>query len=319
MYTLSKLVSGSSGRAAAATVVAGTAAVQPSASARASPAVMVKERHAISGAKFDDDWLLVKTSDEAVLFQPFSPDDIDLCLHEVTNLFTKPKPRSSSSVVAIAEVDDDSPAGSSATSVGTNADAIIELSESSVFVQHYQDVNGLAGPSQNELNNFLQVTGKLLKRPGMQAEIVRAMLEDEDVRSLMLGQSDNLDSYLQAVGVSSLGLLPPAAKFDAGNADDSENEQHTDVLSGLINAIATVVEKAGSALAFLGGWLRDRVQHDVLRKPKTTDESDTGKEGASSNKKPVDVMFGGVMILVVAVFCMLIIRRPFILRRAAFS
>lgn len=303
MHTFSRFARSSSGRAAAAgAATTGTVALQPTAHARAH-IVPAREHGSGSGARVDDDWLLVKGGDEMLLFRPFEADEVDSCLQDVTDMLLGSKGRRAP-LVAVREIGFNS--SDESTSEGSNADAVIELAEPLPFTPPV--FGQLSDSSAEQLHSFLSITGKLLKRPGMQAEIVSAMLEDEEVCRVMLGQSENLEQYLQSVGVTPY-LLPPAAAAAATNEGVSEGSG-IDLVGAFVNAIATAVERTGSALSTLGGWLRRRL--NLQYKPEAAGQE--GKDSAPKSKGP-NVVMGAVMVLAVAVFCMLVTRRPMGMRK----
>lgn len=134
------------------------------------------------------------------------------------------------------------------------------------------------------------------------------------------------EAYLYAAGIHNPGGLLPAptstgpATYTINTDDASECGEGDDVVSRLVNAIASCVERAGSALAFLGGWLRDRFQ-EAVGGTKEEQQGLEGEQGAAGNAaggaRGKNAVLGSVMVVAVAVFCMMIARRPLVFRSAA--
>lgn len=123
-------------------------------------------------------------------------------------------------------------------------------------------------------------------------------------------QATDLDAYLLAAGIQTPGLLPPAESMLA--SDDEE-----DVLGKIVGAVLSCVERAGSGLAFLGGWLRDRLAS--LFQPEGQSEEGSAAAGGSARRQSnagYQKLVAPAMVAVVAVFCLLLVRRPLLLRRA---
>jgi len=277
----------------------------------------------------DDDWVRLDVDGEVLLFKPFQSHDVDAAAAEVATLLPGARPRSSHPLpsVHIAEIADGHPPpaaeGSSgsftSSSEGFHADQVIALTSLPTVVQ--------AGSREDEhLADLMAMTTKMLKRPGMQVEVVKAMMEDEEIREIMLRQCSDLDAYLLAAGVPAPHLLlPPAAAASLNQAAGSTQgeEGGPTVVDKLVEAVARALEGTGSALAALGGWLRDRLGFLLPFRGRPQEQSKGQEQGQGQEHRAgrgrADAVLGGVMVLAVTVFCLLVIRRPlhsFLRRRA---
>eukprot|EP00798_Chlamydomonas_sp_ICE-L_P001665 gene1665-33061_t len=254
----------------------------------------------------DDGWMMLEMEGEQKLFQMYTPAEVDVAAQDVLALLSNNNSSSHSALTCDSESTDSSEgteadtiifntytaspdvqhhiwgcshsaltcdSESTDSSEGTEADAIISSAyTANPDVQHRtQDI---------QLSSLLSVTTRMLNAPGLQAQVVQFMLEDDEVRQLILGLegNQNLDAYLSSKGLSAPSLLPP---FGAGPPQvqiqelDSE-EGGPNPLAALINnivhGVAWASEQAGSRLARLGDWLRSRFAQQVTRE---------GKQGAA--------------------------------------
>eukprot|EP00198_Chlamydomonas_reinhardtii_P005119 XP_001694455.1 predicted protein [Chlamydomonas reinhardtii] len=151
---------------------------------------------------------------------------------------------------------------------------------------------GSAGPSTS--TSASTSAGPILRRPGMQREVVLCMLEDTEVRELMMRQCSDLGG-----GVGGPGGL----------------------VSKLVGAVAGAIERAGDALACLGGWVRRHLAASLPfvgpadHQPQAT----AGAWGEAQEGVEEEGVLGGVMALAVAVFAVAVIRRPLVLRQLSRS
>lgn len=297
MQAFQKVLRATGPRAVAATAAVATASTS-TAHARAPPQAQLRERP-FTKLGDADGWELADLKDEVVLFRPYDAREIDDALQQVSELVDRSPSSSSRTYPIITEVEE----GSDCTD-GVQADCVIEDAEDRYRVRN---------EDREQLFNLVQITSRLLQRPGMQAELVKSMLEDEELRGLVLAQSsnDNLEAYLAQGGFTPPLLLEGGnLVFEPIDGDDS------DFFAKLVGAITSWVGKAGDAMGFLGGWLRDRL---AFFNPQRGDEA-AGSNGTASaghgRSNTVDTVLGSAMMLAVAVFCMLVVKRPLVFRRA---
>jgi len=193
-----------------------------------------------------------------VLFKPFQHSEIDAGFQELERLL----PRRTTSPLSEGELRVDSGA-STPTSEGSIANEII--SRHGLEADSSTNVNGM------DISTLMNLTSKMLKRPGMQAEIVKAMMEDEDVRNILLRECGDLDGYLKAAGVVQVtSLLPPAAAAASAAEDElpglssqqgddgtwvPDATQHGDLLTKMARALGSILGQAGNQLGRLGNWI----------------------------------------------------------------
>lgn len=294
----------------AAGPVAAAATGATTAQARAPPAALPNVRSTIKPV--EDEWVMTHVNGSQVLFQPFSVEEIDEGVEELGALI---RPLFGSSVV----INEVSPNGSDITD-GTAADCVIEAADGG----NNRGLYSMAGNQQElQLARLLHISNKMLRRPGLQREVVACMLEDPEVRDLMLTQCDDLDAYLIAAGIPApaAGLLMPATDgfipgmgtFAAAGGGGSD-EGH-DLIAMVVNAVSGLLEqRTGGALKFLGHWLRDRFAFLAPRRPAEQGDEAEGVPGRTG--QGADRVMESVMVLAIAVVCMLVVRKPLKLRFA---
>ncbi|GIL74516.1 hypothetical protein Vretimale_2210 [Volvox reticuliferus] len=306
--------------AAAATVAAN--AVQGSVQARAPPQGARQAAHPPAHSKIVDrdteGWVLAELKDEMVLFEPFNAKEVEEAAGTVMALFGG---RSTIAPIVsgpiITEVSEDVDDGL--------ANAVIEATAAATADAVAMGRN----EERKQLNDLMAITTRMLRRPGMQREVVMCMLDDPEVRQLMMDRCNDLDRYLTAAGIYNPGLLPPPENISftgdassAGNAAGAGNAPRPggpDMVSRLVGTVATVLQRAGGALAPLAGWLRRRLQALFSSEnEERTDEGVGAREGAAAGGGGALGQTGQVlrtvMVLAVLVFCVMIIRKPLVLR-----
>ncbi|KAG2454087.1 hypothetical protein HYH02_001127 [Chlamydomonas schloesseri] len=380
--------------AAAAAGVAAANAAQGSAHARAPTQTAGRQavhppahNNKLVDRDVDAGWLDVQLKDEVVLFQPFNTQELDQAADTVLALFSGASSSvttttSSSAVPIITEPDEEGAAtspsrtgggsGRSSDDGGAGSDLADAYIEAAAAANAQAVASGQRAREREQLEGLMAITTRLLRRPGMQREVVLCMLEDEEVRDLMLRQCSDLDRYLVAAGIHTPQLLPPAAAAAAAAAgsllpEAAAPEAETDaqqpqpqprqgaggagggpggLVSKLVGAVAGAIERAGDALAFLGGWLRRHIAATLpfvgpadhqpqagswgeeQEKEVLEEEEEDGVEGVQRQeggrarpragaqpRRGTDLVLGGVMALAVAVFAVAIIRRPLVLRQ----
>ncbi|KAJ9517132.1 hypothetical protein QJQ45_009114 [Haematococcus lacustris] len=347
-WTLRRLGVGAAGTLGA------VAATAPAASARAPP-VQRQERTSLngglSGLKADaiedeDGWCLTDFNNELYLFNAYRADEIALAAQDLAAMFdAKEAVRAARpSAVVVEEVPSShtplSQEGSSVSSEGECADEVIQ----STFLTARPGQAASSG-GQGQMHELLRLTSKLLCSPGLQREVVKVMMEDEEVRELMLRQTQmrNLDAYLQAVGMPATLLLPPApgcspsppscpgvAEDDAPAGTPAADQ---DWLAKLLNAASACLDAAGSALQGAGRWLQGRFQglanilaSRMFGEGEQEVEEGEGEQAGLATQHPkgpkargapspaaVGVM-GTVLTLAVVLLCVLFKQRPVIRR-----
>lgn len=133
-----------------------------------------------------------------------------------------------------------------------------------------------------------------------------------------LPPSQPQDRYLLSAGIATPYLLPEGTSGAAAGPDGASNGGGGggNLMANLVGVIAGWMEKLDGAVSFLGGWLRDRWS-DLTQGGAQRMEQQEG-EGAAPNARPrptTDRVLGGVMVLAIAVFCVMVVRRPLVLRR----
>lgn len=319
-------------RAAGSAVAAVAGGAGATVHARAPPLQTVAPDARAASKAVDDEWLVTHLDGEQLLFQAYKPAEVDAALADVIGLFYghNSAAKATPSLV-ITELKDEA-SSSSESSEGSSADAVI----ASTFCHHGR---ASATAEQLSMNTLLSITSKLLKRPGLQVEVVQCMMEDEEVRNLILGEGGDLDAYLAAVGIHTPGLLPPAASLAAAAAassqpsclitaegDESASSGGSDLVSKLVHVVAVAVERTGSVFSFLGGWLRDRLAALYPLGPQLgpvvvgAEAEGVQREGEGVPEKQQQQqqargvraggLMGKVMVVAVTVFVMLMLRRP---------
>ncbi|GIL48478.1 hypothetical protein Vafri_4995 [Volvox africanus] len=319
--------------AAAAAATAAANAAQGSVQARAPPQGARQTAHPPAHSKIVDrdteGWVLAELKDAVVLFEPFNAKEVDEAAGTVMALFggrsTTAQIASGPIITEVGEDVDDSLSTASGSADDGLADAVIEATAAATADAVAMGRNN----ERKQLTDLMTITTRLLRRPGMQQEVVRCMLEDPEVRQLMVGRCNDLDRYLTAAGIHNPGLLPPpetititADPSSAGSAAGAANAQRhagSDMISRLVGTVATVLQRAGGALAPLAGWLRRRLQ--ALFAPENEERMDEGpgaREGAAAGgaqgQQKTGQVLRTVMILALAVFSVMIIRKPLVLR-----
>lgn len=332
------------GRAAAASAsaAAATTAAQPSAQARAPP--QVQPRAPASQVKVvdsaPDGWMLAEMRDGAEVlfqFQPYSEQEVEEAVGQVAALFAPASPPA----LAGSEGSLTPPGTGRSSSDGTFADLAMEQAE--VLGQRHAAARA---EESRQINQLLLITNRLLRQPGLQCAVLKGMIEDEVVREVLLREAGDLDGYLQAVGITKhVNLLPPAAGVPRCEirelpADAPAEDEHggNDVMAKVAAAVSGWLERAGRSVggfaAFLGGWLRDRLDDVAFSlaavtgaaPPPTQPQQHSGAQevegeasaaaGQQGRSRRGDRIVGGVMMMVVMVFCVMLIRRPIGLRMA---
>lgn len=332
-------------------VVAGAASaavatsVQPSAHAREVVAqAPTRDFHPRTAPIDDRDWLLTDLDQEVLIFKPYKPSDVDTAVEQVHAMMSVGPSRPSTHSVVIEEEEDGgfAPTPSSDTDSlvtnGTDADVVLsQPTNNGPFIINTARPGGntpTGALGADSMPDLLKIAAKLLKRPGLQAEVFKVMIEDSEVRDLMLKQSRNLDAYLEAVGVHNPRLLeggaqasPMAFNLNAGSDTSEGEEGGNHVLHGILKAVAACIDKTGNFFAGLGSWLMDRFgdlgQHMTrMLGMSAEEEEDTHdeKEGSSSGKRcrsTTDTVLGAVMVVAVGVFCVMLARNPGVVVAAA--
>ncbi|KXZ51805.1 hypothetical protein GPECTOR_11g247 [Gonium pectorale] len=291
-----------------------------------------------------EDLVVAEIDDHVVLFRPFEAKEVDEAATTVMHLWGgRPGDAGSSTSAAypfsgpiVHEPDEEEEdrvsrvsSSSGAGSDGAAADAIIEATAAAALGD-----SGQRGGDRQQLQDLMAITTRLLRRPGMQREVVLCMMEDPEVRELMLRQCSDLDRYLLAAGITNPQLLPapsdgestPAAggidavAGAAGPSAGTDGRSRPDLVSRLVGVVAGALEHAGNALARLGDWLRRHVAMAMGQElEEEVEEVGAGgaAPGSARGQRPVNQVLGGVMVLAVAVFCVAVIRRPIVLRAVA--
>ncbi|KAG2432526.1 hypothetical protein HXX76_008871 [Chlamydomonas incerta] len=340
----------------------------------------------------DSGWLDVQLKDEVVLFQPFNTQELDQAADTVLALFSGAGPSTSAGPIVTEPSEDGAEqqqlgSGRSSDDGGAGSDLADAYIEAAAAANAHAVAAGHRARERQQLEGLMTITTRLLRRPGMQREVVLCMLEDEEVRDLMLRQCSDLDRYLLAAGIHTPQLLPPAAAAEAAaaaaaapacllaasaslhDADAATATPRTQqqpqphqgggpggLVNKLVGVVAGAIEKAGDALAFLGGWLRRHLaatlpfvgpadhqpqagswgeQEEQEQEGEQEEEQEQeGVEGVrrqgaraarggggsgTQPKRGTDLVLGGVMALAVAVFAVAIIRRPLVLRQLSRS
>ncbi|PNW78566.1 hypothetical protein CHLRE_09g392050v5 [Chlamydomonas reinhardtii] len=387
-------------RPAAAAAAAGVAANAAQGSAQARAPAQSAGRQAVHAPvhnnklvdrDVDSGWLDVQLKDEVVLFQPFNTQELDQAADTVLALFGGAGPSTSTSastsagpIVTEPEDADGHPqqhgSGRSSDDGGAGSDLADAYIEAAAAANARAVAAGHRAREREQLEGLMAITTRLLRRPGMQREVVLCMLEDTEVRELMMRQCSDLDRYLLAAGIHTPQLLPPAAAAAAegltsasasstfsttsaasaasatATAEASTNQSPPQsqqgggvggpggLVSKLVGAVAGAIERAGDALACLGGWVRRHLAASLPfvgpadHQPQATagawGEAQEGVEeegvqeqggggrarrGGAQPKRGADLVLGGVMALAVAVFAVAVIRRPLVLRQLSRS
>eukprot|EP00199_Chlamydomonas_sp_CCMP681_P000540 CAMPEP_0119106726 /NCGR_PEP_ID=MMETSP1180-20130426/6284_1 /TAXON_ID=3052 ORGANISM="Chlamydomonas cf sp, Strain CCMP681" /NCGR_SAMPLE_ID=MMETSP1180 /ASSEMBLY_ACC=CAM_ASM_000741 /LENGTH=470 /DNA_ID=CAMNT_0007092107 /DNA_START=74 /DNA_END=1487 /DNA_ORIENTATION=+ len=327
--------------AAGAVVAAGSAApahaLAPSQVPNHSRQVPMYQK--VEGGILDEEWLLADMSPgEVLVFRPFHENDINAALSDMARNFTPSSPVTRSSVLIEEE---ECPSRSSETSnlsEGRDADAVLGTSLRPAGNTELGTVGAPKPGAPTQMDDLLRITGRLLRRPGLQKEVVLAMMDDSEIRELLLRQShdlEGLEKYLASVGISSPGLLPPQAaaalqaySLQDGYVDAEGNGDEQSPLDAILHAVRAAIGAAGGALAGMGGWLRDRFQRlgaglaaNLFGEEETEEDQKEGSEGKSAPagarpRRRTDAVLGAVMVLAVAVMFSLVARRPMVVRRA---
>ncbi|MEW5297947.1 MAG: hypothetical protein WDW36_001122 [Sanguina aurantia] len=242
---------------------------------------------------------------------------------------------------------------SSGGEMDNSADEVIEMirfSGASVSGADGGTLGAEDPASRNQLDELLRITSIMLKRPGMQREVVQCMIEDPEVRHLMLRQSTDLDAYLMAAGISTPGLLPPGAapaphrslvsrfahagsstsgsSTSASDVDERRLEENASPFEALLQSMSTMIEGVAgfgrNVVNFLGGWMRDRLsalsgegREGVEGKAAAGGGvAEAGEGGGSSGGRPlVKTVLSGVMVLAMVCMLLMLLKRPLMLRR----
>ncbi|GAX83944.1 hypothetical protein CEUSTIGMA_g11368.t1 [Chlamydomonas eustigma] len=311
-----------------AAVIGATAAYAtssaPVAQARAPPAILREVQPCVK--TIDEEWLeaTIDNQGDIVLFRPFQHSEIDAGFQELERLI----PKRASSRVSDGEISDGS-GTSTPTSEGSIADVIIANHGLHVAADN-ASVNGL------DVLTLMNLTSKMLKRPGMQAEIVKAMMEDEEVRNILLRECGDLDGYLKAAGVVQVAsLLPPAAAAAAAEGADAaptilpdNASKHEDLLTKMAQALGSILGQAGHQLGRLGNWI-NKLWLSILNQQQRAEEavaaaffadcSTDSNEAARGQKrgqqgigteKGQKVMLQAMLVLACMVVSIIVFKRP---------
>jgi hypothetical protein len=303
MFGFAKAVSG---RHVAAGASAAAAAIvsHPTADARVAMPGSSQPR-VVEHSKIQEDWTLADLGSAGkVLFPTFSAAEIDECIGEVAgalNFHTK---------VSIEEVD----RNSDITSEGTLANQAMDAMEASYQVQEPNDMSSVMS---SETSGILRLASLLLRRPGMQHEILACMASDAEIRHLMLRELDcnNVDNYLASAGFLEPLLLPPCEAPVNGGSEQLEQGQEEpsfDLVRAIVSHVSGACEAGGSALSSLGGWLR----RTWVGGPLEGSEAKTKEEGGQQQQQQqqgglheVMKVLGPVVLVMAAVFCLLLMKR----------
>ncbi|GFR45238.1 hypothetical protein Agub_g6636 [Astrephomene gubernaculifera] len=284
-------------------------------------------------------WVLAELKDEVVLFQPFDSHEVDDAANTVMELWTGRPATYSQPIITEPGEDEDSSSASSGRSTssggsdGRLADAVIEAAACASA----EAVLRGERREREELEALMTITTRMLRRPGLQREVVMAMIEDAEVAQLMMRQCGDLDRYLLAAGIPNPQLLPapsddtsttsssePAAPAAASAAPSAAPGGGPTLVSRVAGAVASALERAGDALSSLGAWLRRRAEELIagLQQQGAEEEvegasSSGGRGGGAGGKRRTDQVLGGVMVLAVAVVCVAVIKKPLVLRALA--
>ncbi|EFJ51275.1 hypothetical protein VOLCADRAFT_103542 [Volvox carteri f. nagariensis] len=325
---------------AAAAAAAAANAAQGSVQARAPPqGARQAGAHPPVHSKIVDrdteDWIMAELKDEVVLFQPFDGREVEEAASTVMTLWAGRAPSTPRSGPIITEPGEDADGGSSSCGeYGDDlfANAVIEAAAAA----NADAVAQGRSKDREQLESLMAITTRMLKRPGLQREVVMCMMEDSEVRDLMLRQCTDLDRYLLAAGIHNPALLPPppSESLEIGNPEGdrsaragatdtptpkksaSASSRGSPLISRLVGVVAGALERAGDVLASLGNWLRRQV---LAAFPQDDDGDEHAAaeayEGGSGprGQRTANQVLGGVMVLVVAVFCVAVIRRPLVL------
>lgn len=79
--------------------------------------------------------------------------------------------------------------------------------------------------------------------------------------------------------------------------------------------VAEGVEQCGNALARLGSWMRDRLLPAPMQAQGSDQAAAAGAKENGGRRRPVDAFIGSVMVVAVAVFCVIVLRKPAVLGR----
>ncbi|GLC35404.1 hypothetical protein PLESTB_000568200 [Pleodorina starrii] len=333
---IAKLASRPAAAAAAAATVANVA--QGPAQARAPPAPQgarqAVQLHANSKIvdRDTEGWVLAEMKDELVVFQPFDRKDVDEAASTVMALWGGSASSSSvGPIVTEPGEDAEDACGGSASSRASSDFGDDRLANAVIEAAAAANADALAlgrKRDREQLEDLMAITTRMLRRPGMQREVVMCMMEDPEVRELMLRQCDDLDRYLLAAGIHAPHLLPAPENVDISVSDGSGDSAAASagaapraggptLVSRVVNAVAGALERAGDALASLGGWLRGRLAAVIpgVGEPRAEDGvgAAEGSDGGARGQRGVSQVLGGVMVLAVAVFCVAIIRKPLVL------
>lgn len=262
----------------------------------------------------EDEWLDVAHSGgNIILFQPFKPYEIDEAFLDVAQL-VRPNGERNMAVPLVSgpgQADNDSGA-STPTSDGSQADSEIARACFTSHSLYGEDASRNFGPGMDVMT-LLNLTNRMLKRPGMQAEIAKAMMEDPDIQQILLREGGDLDSYLTAAGAPAVRLLPPAAAasldphasgHDAGSA---EGNPLSNVLQGLLSNLAHM----GSGIGSLLGWLRNRLSQ-LFHGANGNGAADGAAAGAPAAQRggAGSHLWKGVMAVAIIAMVVMIMKRP---------
>ncbi|KAG2486736.1 hypothetical protein HYH03_014662 [Edaphochlamys debaryana] len=334
-----------------AAAAAAAAALQGPAHARAPPAQTQAAARAVAPHapskivdRDTDGWVMAEVEDQVVVFQPYSAQEVDEAASTVMALWGG-SGRISEPGDEGGAADGPSSSGSSfsgSAGDGALADSIIEAAAAASA----DAVAGGRSQDRSQLEALMAITTKMLRRPGMQREVVACMLEDVEVRELMLRQCSDLDRYLVTAGIAVNPPLLTAPEGEPGTPTGGASSGASaapggpDLVSRVVGAVAGAFERAGDALASLGSWLRGRLA--ALMGPQggegEQEEAEARAElregveeivapagaggrkagaGGAAPKRSTSQVLGGVMVLALTLVAVMVIRRPLVIARIA--
>ncbi len=173
---------------------------------------------------------------------------------------------------------------------------------------------------------LMDLTNKMLKRPGMQAEIVRAMLEDQEIRDIVLRESGDLDNYLLAAGVApAMSLLPPGAAMAAvqGHLEHQGISLPGNLMAELMGVVTAAVGDVGRGLRQVVRWLKERLHAIWFQLPTDEgfqvgqgqregmgEEACTPQEGGMSQPTRMEQIFKAATTIAIVAVLVLVFKRP---------
>uniref|UniRef100_A0A7R9VLC2 Uncharacterized protein n=1 Tax=Chlamydomonas euryale TaxID=1486919 RepID=A0A7R9VLC2_9CHLO len=289
------------GAGAASSAVANPSSVQ----ARATVAAPAPAPSAAVKGCSDDEWLLTDPSPngDVILFRPFRTEEIDNALGELRGLLGCDG-RSDAAAFRIEEEAED---GGSNSSDGGNSHADAVIAGASLLPPEAGTAAGARSAAGGvDVQCLLDLTNRMLRRPGMQSELVKALMEDTEIQGILLREAGDLDTYLLAAGVAPVSLLPPAARAAAG-AGEASDGGGGDLVAHVVGAVAHALEHAGAAMGRVANWLRNCLWALPGAGGAPAAGSGRAKHDDSSHAGRI---LRGVLTIGVAVVMLMVLRRP---------